>query len=116
MWNEDLQVTVHSSSFYTILATVVHTTSNIRFGLVCVYGDPYHSLTSLIWSDICSFVYDNPSLPLLCMGDMNSILYDHEKNSPIINRTRMNIFRHLIKQCGLFDLGIWATVSCLYLD
>jgi hypothetical protein len=89
MWNDDMQVTVHSSNFYIILATAVHITSNKKFGLVCMYGDPYHRQTSQIWNDVASFVYDNSSIPMLCIGDMNELLYDMDKNSTSINCSRM---------------------------
>jgi hypothetical protein len=46
MWDDELKVTVHSSSFYIILATVVYRTRNLKVGLVCIYGDPYHRQTS----------------------------------------------------------------------
>ena len=42
MWNDDLQVNVHSSSFHVILATIINRSTNQQFGLVCIYGDPYH--------------------------------------------------------------------------
>jgi hypothetical protein len=105
MWSDDLQVTVHKSSFYIILATAVNSTSNLKFGLVCIYGDPYHNQTSQIWDEVTTFVHDNSSIPMLCMGDMNELLYDMDKNSPNINRTRMYAFRAFVKNCGLFDLG-----------
>jgi endonuclease/exonuclease/phosphatase family metal-dependent hydrolase len=89
MWNDELDVTVHSSSFY----------------LVCIYGDPYHRQTSAIWEDVAAFVHDNSTLPMLCMGDMNELLYDMDKNSLNINRSRMYGFRSFVKKCGLFDLG-----------
>jgi predicted MPP superfamily phosphohydrolase len=85
MWSDDIQVTVHSSSFYVILATVVHCSSNQKFGLVCIYGDLYHRQTNQIWNEVATFVYDNSSLPMLCMGDMNELLYDMDKNSSNIN-------------------------------
>jgi hypothetical protein len=105
MWNDDLQVSVHSSSFHVILATAVHSTSNQKFGLVCIYGDPYHRQTTAIWNEVAAFVYDNSSLPMLCIGDMNELLYDMDKNCPNINRSRLYQFRSLVKSCGLFDLG-----------
>jgi hypothetical protein len=104
MWSDDLQVTVHKSSFYIILATAVNSTSNLKIGLVCIYGDPYHCQTSEIWDEVASFVYDNSSIPMLCMGDMNELLYDMDKSSPNINHTRMYAFRSFVKNCGLFDL------------
>jgi hypothetical protein len=105
MWSDDLQLDVHTSSFHVILATAMHTTSNVRFGLVCVYGDPYHSKTSAIWEEVAAFVYDNHNLPILCMGDLNDLLYDMDKSSANINRSRMYAFRALVKNCGFFDLG-----------
>lgn len=105
MWNNDLHIHVHSASFHIILATVVHSTSNMKFGLVCIYGDPYHRQTCQIWNEVAAFVYDNSNLPMLCIGDMNELLYDLDKNSPNINRPRMYAFRTFVKQCGLFDLG-----------
>ena len=70
MWNDDLQVHVHSASFHVILATAVHSTSNLKFGLVCIYGDPYHRQTCQIWSEVAAFAYNNSSLPMLCIGDI----------------------------------------------
>jgi hypothetical protein len=105
MWTDELHVSIHSVSFHVILATCVNSASNIKFGLVCIYGDPYHKQTSQIWETVASFVYDNNSLPMLCIGDMNELLYDMDKNSSNVNRHRMNAFRSLVKQCGFFDLG-----------
>uniref|UniRef100_A0ACD5ZJE8 Uncharacterized protein n=1 Tax=Avena sativa TaxID=4498 RepID=A0ACD5ZJE8_AVESA len=105
MWNDDLQVHIHSTNFHVILAIVVNISTNQKFGLVCIYGDPYHRQTSDIWNMIADFVYDNPSLPMVCIGDMNNILYDMDKSSSNINRSHMCAFRHLVKQCGFFDLG-----------
>jgi hypothetical protein len=105
MWSDDLQLSVYSSSFYLILATAVVMSSNQKFGLICIYGDPYHRQTSQIWNDVAGFVYDNSSLPMLCIGDMNELLYDIDKSSPNINRSHMYAFRSFVKNCGLFDLG-----------
>lgn len=80
MWSDDLHVCVQSSSFHLILATVTISSSNQKFGLVCVYGDPYHRQTNLIWEQVASFVYNNCNLTMLCIGDMNELLYDMEKN------------------------------------
>jgi hypothetical protein len=66
MWSDDLQVTVHSSNFYVILATTINSTSNLKFGLVCIYGDPYHRQNNQLWDDVASSIYDNSSIPMLC--------------------------------------------------
>jgi hypothetical protein len=105
MWTDDIQVAVYSTTFHLILATAVVTSSNQKFGLICIYGDPYHRQTSHFWNEVAGFVYDNSSLPMLCIGDMNELLYDMDKNSLNINRNRMYAFRSFIKNCGFFDLG-----------
>lgn len=105
MWTDDLQVSVHNASFYVILAKCVNRSSNQQFGLVCIYGDPYHRETNQIWDQVADFVYNNSSMPILCIGDMNELLYDMDKSSMNVNRSRMNTFRALVKNCGLFDLG-----------
>jgi hypothetical protein len=58
-----------------------------------------------MWNTVAAFVYDNPNLPMVCIGDMNDLLYDMDKSSPNINRSRMCVFRSHVKKCGLFDLG-----------
>jgi hypothetical protein len=68
MWNDDLQVIAHSSSFYVILATVVHSTSNQKFGLVCIYGEPYYRQNRQVWDEMATFVYENSNLHMLCIG------------------------------------------------
>lgn len=105
MWNDELQVSVYSASFHAILAKVVHRASGIEFGLVCIYGDPYHRQTKAIWDQVANFVYDNLGKPLICMGDVNDILYDMDKCNANVNRYRMSAFRALIKNCGFFDIG-----------
>jgi hypothetical protein len=53
-----------------------------HYGLVCLYGDPHHSATSSIWSQVLDFVQHNSNLPILCMGDLNNIMHVNEKLGP----------------------------------
>ena len=105
MWCADLQVTIQVANFHVILASVVNIASGQEFGLVCIYGDPYHRQTNVIWDQIATFVFDNPRKPMLCMGDMNEILYDMDKSSPYVSSHRLHAFRSLVKNCGFFNLG-----------
>uniref|UniRef100_A0ACD5YJ22 Uncharacterized protein n=1 Tax=Avena sativa TaxID=4498 RepID=A0ACD5YJ22_AVESA len=105
MWLNDVDVSVHLASLNLVLSIVTDRSKNQKFGLVCIYGDPYHRTTSSIWQNVAHFVYYNGNLPVLCIGDMNDLLYDSDKSSPNINRSRMFAFRSLIKNCGLFDIG-----------
>ena len=93
MWNDDLKVTIHAASFHYILAIVLHVTTGVQFCLVCIYGDPYHRQTTAIWSEISTFVYDNLGLPMMCMGDLNDILYDTDGCNGNVNYYRMNVFQ-----------------------
>lgn len=96
---------MHRTDFHVILASVVNIASNVAFALICIYGDPYHRDTSKIWDNITSFVYDNQGSPILCMGDLNDLLYDVDKSSPIVNKYRMHAFCSIVKNYGFFDLG-----------
>jgi hypothetical protein len=108
LWTDDLHVSVQIASFHVIPALVKDKSTNQRFGLVCIYGDPYHRQTTAIWEQVANFVYDNSNLPMLCIGDMNDLLYDSDKSTSNINRNRMFQFRSLVKNCGLFDLGFFG--------
>jgi hypothetical protein len=105
MWTDEINVSIHSIDFHVILATFVNNTNTMKFGLICIYGDPYHQQTSQIWEQVASFAHDNYSLPMLCIGDMNEFLYHMDKNYSNVNRSRMNAFWSLVKHCGFFDLG-----------
>jgi hypothetical protein len=105
MWSDEVEVTIHLTSFYLVLAVAKDKPKNLEFGLICIYGDPYHRNSSTIWQQIANFVYYNNGLPMLCIGDMNDLLYDFDKSTPNINRKRMASFKSAVKLCGLFDLG-----------
>ena len=66
-----------------------------------MYGDPSHSRTIDIWEQVSTFVNDNSGKPVLCMGDLNELMYPHDKSNAIhINQSRMHLFRSLVKNCG----------------
>ncbi|XP_048555987.1 uncharacterized protein LOC125536777 isoform X1 [Triticum urartu] len=101
MWTDELKVSVHAAAFHYILANVVHAASGVNFCLICIYGDPYHKQTNAIWDQVADFVYDNLGKPMVCMGDLNDV----DACDGNINFYRMNAFRSLVKNCGLFDIG-----------
>lgn len=48
----------------------------------------------------------NYSIPWLHVGDLNKILFDHEKSGGNLRRVdRMSDSRHCLEDCGLSDLG-----------
>lgn len=105
LWNDEVQVNVKFSSFNLILASVVNIATSLDFILVCVYGDPHHRQTRVIWDQIANFVGENLGKPVACLGDLNNIMCDVDTTSSSINKSRMRAFNSYVKQCGLFDLG-----------
>jgi hypothetical protein len=105
LWSDEMQVSIKFSNRYIILAVVVHVTTNIEFLLACVYGDPHHRHTKMIWDHISTFVHDNLGKPVVCLGDLNNIMNDLDTTSANINNYRMRTFNGYVKQCGLLDLG-----------
>jgi hypothetical protein len=82
LWTDEVQVDVKFADHHVILALVVHIATSVKFALVCVYGDPHHRLTKMIWDHISAFVYDNLGSPVLCMGDLNDIMSPADTSSP----------------------------------
>ena len=105
LWTDEVQVDVKFSNHHVILANVVIVATRREFALACVYGDPHHRETWLIWNHISNFVYDNLGKPVACFGDLNEIMYDIETTSTNVNRSHMCAFSSYVKQCGLLDLG-----------
>ena len=58
----------------------------------------------MIWDQISNFVYDNPGKPMLCMGDLNELLYDMDKSNANVNYHRLYAFRALVKNYCFFYL------------
>jgi hypothetical protein len=105
LWNDDVQVSVKFSSHNLILAVVVNIATNVEFAMACVYGDPHHRQTRVIWDQISTFVFDNLGKPVVCLGDLNNIMTDLDSTSGNVNKYRMRTFNAYVKQCGFFDLG-----------
>ena len=84
---------------------MVHVASGVHFCLICIYGDPYHRQTGTIWNHVTNFVYDNLGKSMICMGDLNDILYDADICNGSVDYYRMSTFCSLIKNCGFFDIG-----------
>jgi hypothetical protein len=105
IWSDEVNVSIKFSNHYMILAVVGHIATNVDFALACVYGDPHHRHTRMIWEQISSFSNDNLGKPLVCLGDMNDIMSEADTTSVNVNKYRMRDFNSYVKHCGLFDLG-----------
>jgi hypothetical protein len=105
LWSDEVHVSVKFCNHYMILALVLNRTTNVDFALACIYGDPHHRHTRMIWDHVFNFVNDNLGKPVVCLGDLNNIMCDVDTTSINPNKYRMRAFNSYVKQCGLFDLG-----------
>jgi hypothetical protein len=107
MWSDEVEVSVFDHSHHYIFALCINKSSQQQYGLICVYGDPHHRSTNVIWDHILQFVTNNNNnIPMFCMGDLNEIMHVHEKMDPsYANINRISAFCVYVKQCGFIDLG-----------
>lgn len=83
IWNDEVDLNIVNHSHHFIFVLCINKTSLQQYGLVCIYGDPHHHTTSIIWEQVLNFVVDNSNLHVLCMGDMNNLMNVNEKLSPL---------------------------------
>ena len=106
LWDNDIDLKVIRADSNIILASLVNIPTKEAFCLICMYGDPSHYRTKDLWKQISAFVDENSGKPMLCMGDLNEIMYPQDKsNANCVNQSRINLFCSLVKNCGMFDLG-----------
>jgi hypothetical protein len=106
LWKDNISLSVVDQAKYYIFALCTNHLDNMQFDLVCVYGDPHHHDTHLIWDQVTNFVVSNSGLPILCTGDMNELMHAHEKSGlgrP--DRRRIETFCNYVNQCGFVDLS-----------
>jgi hypothetical protein len=105
LWSDEVCVSVKISNHHMILAIIIDKITNSDFVLACIYGDPHHRHTKMIWDHVSNFVHENLGKPVVCFGDLNEILCDVDTTSVNVHKYRMRTFNTYVKQCGLFDLG-----------
>jgi hypothetical protein len=109
LWSNEVQVSIKFSNHRVILEEVFHVSTDVEFSLACVYGDPHHRLTKMIWDHISTFVLNNLGKPLVRLGDLNEIMHDVDTTFAYVNKSCMRAFNSYLKQCGLFGLGFSDT-------
>jgi hypothetical protein len=98
LWNDEVDLNVMDHSHHFIFALCTNKSTSRQYGLVCLYGDPHHILTTSIWAQVLDFVVLNSNLPILCMGDLNELMHVKEKLGPTrADVNRINEFCALVK-------------------
>ena len=104
MWKSELTVEVKSWSKHHIDA-VVFAENGSYWRCTWIYGHLEMCQKHHTWT-LLKKLANLSSLPWLCFGDFNEILWPHEKIKGI-NReaTMMQVVRDTIRNCSLVDLG-----------
>ncbi|KAL5539506.1 hypothetical protein UlMin_045993 [Ulmus minor] len=103
-WSDSIHVQLLSGSRGHIDVKVTsHDSTCWRFS--GLYGNPDTSLKTQFWT-LLKRLGDVSSMPWLCGGDLNEILFGHEKQGGAARaQYLMNAFREATSYCGLTDLG-----------
>ncbi|KAL5572448.1 hypothetical protein UlMin_022045 [Ulmus minor] len=104
LWLDSISVQLLSGSkgHIDVMVTSPNSTCWRFTGL---YGNPDTSLRPQFWN-LLKRLGDSSSLPWLCGGNLNEILFGHEKQGGAETaQYLMSHFREVINYCGLADLG-----------
>jgi hypothetical protein len=78
----------------------------LKFGLICMHGDPIHQNTPSIWANVQDSVNQHPALPLICICVLNNIMSPNEKQGPRPGHlSHTSNFCCMVKECGFLYLG-----------
>ncbi|KAK9992081.1 hypothetical protein SO802_027066 [Lithocarpus litseifolius] len=103
-WKKSLKIEVTSSSPNHIDAVVGDSLEN-KWRLTGIYGFADQAKKSDTWA-LLRQLHASSSLPWLCAGDFNEILWSHEKcGLGPRSETPMQAFREVLDETGLKDLG-----------
>nr|XP_023917861.1 uncharacterized protein LOC112029413 [Quercus suber] len=104
MWKDSVKVNVVSSSPNHIDA-IVGDASETQWRFTGVYGHADASRKHDSWSLLCD-LHRQSSLPWMCVGDFNEILWSHEKlGLGPRKESLMRDFQDVLDECGIMDLG-----------
>ena len=103
-WKKNVNLTVKSLSKYHI-DVVVREEDGFEWRFTGMYGEPKSEEKDRTW-ELMRELHRKLSLPWLCCGDFNEILFNHEKEGGPPRAERcMEKFRQALEDCELHDLG-----------
>ncbi|XP_074302488.1 uncharacterized protein LOC141634059 [Silene latifolia] len=110
MWKKDIDCSFVSASMH-------HMDFHVREGekewqITGFYGWPAVSDRHLSW-DLLRLLHEQSSLPWLCIGDFNEILYSTEMKGGSRAQWQMNNFHAAVDFCGLRDV-VWEDYAFTY--
>lgn len=104
-WNDDLDIQILSSSKNVIDTAIISRNGECPKRITWVYGTPYRVEKYAFWRNLEQLSGDN-SLPWLCAGDFNEILWGFEKSGGReTSLYRPQYLMNFMDKTGLIDLG-----------
>ncbi|CAL9010119.1 unnamed protein product [Prunus brigantina] len=104
-WNDDLDIQILSSSKNVIDTAIISRNGECSKRITWVYGTPYRVEKDVFWRNLEQLSGDN-SLPWLCAGDFNEILWGFEKSGGReTSLYRPQYLMNFMDKTGLIDLG-----------
>lgn len=104
-WSTNISTTVISKSPNLIHLEIAGSRTQPPWALLCIYGPPCKADRPNFWSHM-EILANSITLPLLCIGDLNSINSQRDKRGG--KRFQPHSFRHFsswMHSAGLLDLG-----------
>ncbi|KAL5543310.1 hypothetical protein UlMin_007094 [Ulmus minor] len=103
-WSNNISVQL-LSGFKGHIDVMVTSHNSTCWRFTGLYGNPDTSLRPQFWN-LLKRLGDSSSMPWLCEGDLNEILFNHEKQGGAARaQYLMCYFREALNVCGLADLG-----------
>ncbi|KAL8485009.1 hypothetical protein ACS0TY_027348 [Phlomoides rotata] len=104
-WNSEIDVEVTSYSTNHIDVTIHNTNGDGDWRFTGIYGWPEDQQKWKTWHLLDTLAVGN-SLPWLCVGDFNEIMFQYEKQGGSLCReSRMEEFRQCLERNSLIDLS-----------
>ncbi|KAL5540368.1 hypothetical protein UlMin_043037 [Ulmus minor] len=104
LWADSVEVRLLTGSKGHIDA-IISSHDNLNWRFTGLYGNPDTSLKTQFW-DLLKRLGDSHSLSWLCGGDLNEILFEHEKRGGgARDLYLLRNFRDAMEYCNLADLG-----------
>jgi hypothetical protein len=105
LWRKGIHVVLQNYSQNHINVHVVED-DGFRWRFTGVYGESKEERKYITWGRLRQLNNLEPqSVPWLCAGDFNEILFRHEKGGNERPQRCMDKFREALEECDLHDLG-----------
>lgn len=105
LWKSSHDISLHFCSLNHIDVTVAEPITNEKWRFTGIYGFPDESQRPKTW-DLLRKLRPLSSLPWLCAGDFNEILFNSEKKGGVPKSlNQLQVFHDAVNECFFQDMG-----------